>query len=113
MITRKTDTIKSSRGRERLKRNGDKIVTRMLWICDQLYKQCTPDSPPQQLTAALQAYGELLPYAKPRLQAIDMQSVNINLSEDAATILKYQLEIHRLQQQLPETIVDVETKEIE
>ena len=65
------DTTESKRGKNRLRKNSDKLVTRTLKLLDRLYQDANQeDSSKEDIWRAFEAYVQIIPYIKPRLQAI-------------------------------------------
>lgn len=58
------------RSRSRLTRKGNTIVSRALRAADELYQHAKRTNSPDDWKDCFQAYSEMLPYIKPKLQAI-------------------------------------------
>ncbi len=65
------DTISSVRGKNKLRNKSDMIATRTLKLLNFLYQQANQeDSSKEDIWRAFEAYVQIIPYIKPKLQAI-------------------------------------------
>jgi len=70
-MTKLPDTVSSKRGRERLRKHSDKLVSRTLKLLDKLYQAANQDdSSKDDIKAAVQAHLEIMPFIRARLSAI-------------------------------------------
>ncbi len=64
------ETVSSKKGRNRLKKSGDKLVSRTIDMLEQLWKLAEDNPTKDNLATALSYYIQVLPFVKPKLQAI-------------------------------------------
>ncbi len=70
-MSRPFETVSSKRGKERLRKKSDMLVGRTLKLLDKLYQASKQDEASKEdIKAALQAHLEILPFIRPKLQAI-------------------------------------------
>ena len=86
---RTKDTISSKRGKNRLLKQSDKILSRSLYLCDMLYKQaCEQPNNINAVKQAYDAYAELIPYIKPKLQSISVDAT-VDTNIDVNVVRSY------------------------
>lgn len=69
--------ISHAKGKARLRRNSDKLITRTLKLLDNVWQYANNN--PNNIDAqriALQAHTEIMPYLRPKLQAIAAAEMN-------------------------------------
>ena len=64
------ESISSKRGKNRLKNKSNKLVTETLRLLDKLSAIAEETGDKQDIARALQAHLEILPFIRPKLQAI-------------------------------------------
>ena len=103
-MARMPDDIRSKRGKNKLLRNSERLVTRTLEILDLLYLGATgPDAKKSDIVDAARMHLEILGYIKPKLQAIAAAT----LTEDGDMIA---IQVRRIADQLDQQrLLDVGT----
>ena len=64
------DTVSGKRGKNRLRKHTDRIVTDTLALLKELLRIANESGSKEDIYRAYQAHIELIPYIKPKLQAI-------------------------------------------
>jgi len=67
---RTKDLISSKRGKERLRAQADRLVTQTIRLLDELNRIAEESGKAEDIRAALNSHIDILPFIKPKLQAI-------------------------------------------
>ncbi len=88
------DTISSKRGKNRLLKSGDKLVTRTLKLLDMLWRAANKEGAHfDTILTATREHREVLAYIKPKLQAIAPMSLDSELNVIAPEEIRQLLDI--------------------
>ena len=69
-MTRQPDSVSHTKGKNKLRKHSDKIVTRTLKLINDIYQNAYETNNIADKRAALQLYLELFPYIRPKMMSI-------------------------------------------
>ncbi|MBU0959841.1 MAG: hypothetical protein KKB31_07880 [Nanoarchaeota archaeon] len=93
------DSLSSKQGKNRLKNKSNKLVTTTLRLLDELVRIANESNDKNDIAKALQAHLELMPFIRPKLQAISPAELDESGGLTAVQVRHYADVLERAQQE--------------